>query len=165
MSNPESIEPRTPEGDAFTAFVVEVASLGHYLTAAGEALAQEGGQSLARWVVLEAIATAPATVSEIARRRGMARQPVQRIADVLVGEGFASYRPNPNHRRAQLLGVSPQGAAVLARIAARQKAWADTHGRAIGITDLARARDLLATIRPHVSMPLTSAEEGRHPER
>ena len=95
--------PRTAEGDAFTAFVVSVSGLGHFVTAAGEALAREGGQSLARWVVLEAITEHPATVSEVARGRGMARQPVQRIADVLVEDGLASYQPNPNHRRAQLL--------------------------------------------------------------
>jgi DNA-binding MarR family transcriptional regulator len=156
MSNVESIEPRTPAGDAFTAFVVEVASLGDYLTAAGEVLAQAGGQSLARWVVLDAIATEPATVSEIARRRGMARQPVQRIADVLVREGFASYRLNPHHRRAQLLVLSRRGEAVLVRIAAKQKAWADAHGAAIGLDALDRAREHLAKIRPLVSMPATA---------
>jgi DNA-binding MarR family transcriptional regulator len=163
MSNPEAIEPRTPEGDAFTAFVVEVASLGHYLTAAGEALAQVGDQSLARWIVLEAVADEPATVSEIARRRGMARQPVQRIADVLVSDGYALYRPNPNHRRAQLLALTPHGAAVLARISARQKQWADAHGKTIGLTTLVRARELLARIRPHVSMP-EIADDDQPPE-
>jgi DNA-binding MarR family transcriptional regulator len=145
--------PRTAEGDAFTAFVVAVAGLGHFVTAAGEALAREGGQSLARWVVLEAIAAQPATVSDVALRRGMARQPVQRIADVLVADGLASYRTNPNHRRAQLLALTPEGEQVLSRIATRQTAWADAHGAAIGIVTLEQARDLLAAIRPQVSMP------------
>jgi DNA-binding MarR family transcriptional regulator len=156
MSTERRFEARTPAGEAFTSFVVEVASLGHFLTAAGEALAREGDQSLARWVVLEAVAAAPATVSDIARRRGMARQPVQRIADVLVSDGLASYRANPNHRRAQLLGLTPGGEAVLARIITRQKAWADAHGAAIGIEALDRARELVASIRPLVSMPASS---------
>src|ERR1700721_2316903 len=124
MSTERRFEPRTPAGDAFTSFVVEVASLGHYLTAAGEALAREGDQSLARWVVLEAVAATPATVSDIARRRGRARQPVQRIADGLVGDGPAPHRANPNHRRAQLLCLTPEGEAVLVRIITKQKAWA-----------------------------------------
>lgn len=156
MSTEPRFEPRTPAGDAFTSFVVEIASLGHFLTAAGEALAREGDQSLARWVVLEAVAAAPATVSDIARRRGMARQPVQRIADVLVSDGLATYRANPNHRRAQLLGLTPDGEAVLVRILTRQKAWADAHGAAIGIDALDRARELVASIRPLVSMPASS---------
>src|ERR1700730_10336398 len=125
MSTERGFEPRTPAGEAFTSFVVEVAGLGHFLTAAGEALAREGDQSLARWVVLEAIATEPATVSEIARRRGMARQPVQRIADVLGDDGLAALGANPHHRRAKLLSLTPYGQEVLVRIAARQKAWAD----------------------------------------
>lgn len=144
---------RTAAGDAFTAFAVEASGVGHLVTAAGEALAREGHQSLARWVVLDAIAEQPATVSNVARRRGMARQPVQRIADVLVDEGLASYRTNPNHRRAQLLSLTPAGDAVLARIGAKQNAWADAHGAAIGIDTLERARDLLAAIRPLISLP------------
>ncbi|MFI5287745.1 MAG: MarR family winged helix-turn-helix transcriptional regulator [Candidatus Dormibacteria bacterium] len=156
MSNHPKPGARTPAGDAFTSFVVEVGGLGHFVTAAGEALAREGGQSLARWVVLEAIADEPATVSDIARRRGMARQPVQRIADALVDDGLAAYQANPHHRRAKLLALTPRGTSVLARIASKQKAWADAHGAAIGIDALARARELIAAIRPHISMPETT---------
>ena len=47
---------------------------------------------------------------------------------------------------------------MLARITTRQQAWADALGAAIGIDTLERARDLLAAIRPHVSMPA----EGVH---
>jgi DNA-binding MarR family transcriptional regulator len=149
----DEIEPRTRAGDAFTAFVVEVAGLGHFLTDVGEDLAREGGQSLARWVVLEAIAAEPATISAIGRRRGMARQPVQRIGDVLVSDGLAAYHDNPNHRRAKLLSLTPRGHAVLSRIAARQKSWADAHGAAIGSDALDQAREQLAGIRSRIAAP------------
>jgi hypothetical protein len=55
-----------------------------------------------------------------------------------------------------LLCLTPEGEAVLARIITKQKAWADAHGAAIGIEALDRARELVASIRPLVSMPASS---------
>lgn len=144
---------RTPAGEAFTAFVVEAGELGHRVTAAGETLAGRGGQSLARWVVLEAIAEKPLTVAQIARVRSMARQPVQRIADVLVAEGIASYKDNPRHRRARLLDLTRQGREVLALISTQQASWANAHGARIGTGRLRRARALLAEIGALIEMP------------
>ncbi len=145
--------PRTRAGNAFTAFVVEAGGLGHLVTAAGEALARHGGQSLARWVILDAVADRPATVAGIARQREMARQPVQRVADALVADGLAKFEPNPRHRRARLLTLTPRGRKALAVISAKQTAWADAHGTAIGIDRLDRARALIAELRPLISMP------------
>lgn len=144
---------RTPAGDAFTAFVVEAAGLGHFVTAAGEALARHGGQTLARWVVLDAVAAQPATVAQIARLRGMARQPVQRVADSLVADRLAAFTPNPRHRRAQLLALTPEGRRVLSAVSVRQRTWADAHGARIGAEALERARALIAEIRPQITMP------------
>ena len=142
---------RTPAGEAFTDLVLEVAWLGGIFTAKGEALAKLGGQSLARWVVLDAIADAPSTVAQIARIRGMARQGVQRIADVLEHEGLAVYEPNPGHRRAKLLRPTEQGRAALRTINAAQKAWADGLGDEIGAAELKRTRDAIEAIRRMVS--------------
>jgi DNA-binding MarR family transcriptional regulator len=95
-------------GDAFTQLGLEVAALGGLLIAAGETLARLADQSLARWVVLDALEDRPATVAQVARRRrGIARQAVQRIADLLVRDGLAVYLPNPANRRAQLAGPNP----------------------------------------------------------
>ena len=151
---------RTPAGEAFSAFVVEVASLGHFVTAAGESLARQGGQSLARWVVLDAVSERPATVSQIARIRGMARQPVQRIAEALVADGLAVFEPNPRHRRAHLLTPTPAGREVNHVISVRQKAWADAHGSKIGAERLDRVRAAIAEIRPLIDMPDPSARRG-----
>ncbi len=40
---------------------------------------------------------------------GITRQSVQRIADLLVDKGLAEYRPNPAHRRAKLVAMTPAG--------------------------------------------------------
>jgi DNA-binding MarR family transcriptional regulator len=150
--------PRTTAGDAFTDLVLEVAWLGGIFTAKGEALARLGDQTLARWVILDAIEDAPATVAQIARRRGIARQAVQRVADVLERDGLVAYEPNPGHRRAKLLRPTAQGRKVLRAISIAQKAWADELGRAIGEVKLRRAKALIADIRRTVTAPDSPGE-------
>jgi DNA-binding MarR family transcriptional regulator len=154
--------PRTPAGEAYTEFVVEVAGFGAFITAAGEALARVGGQTLARWVILDAIEDGPATVAQIARARGIARQAVQRVADLLVADGLAAYEANPRHRRAKLLRPTRRGREVLRVISEAQRPWADALGAEIGEARLRRARALLAEIQRAV---LARGLPGRPPSR
>jgi DNA-binding MarR family transcriptional regulator len=123
---------RTPAGDAFSALAILVLRLGGYLTAAGDDLARPAGQTSARWQVLAAIENEAETVAQIARSLGLARQSVQRIADVLAREGLAAYQDNPAHRRAKLLRLLPKGRAALRIIQAAQQPWADRLGSEIG---------------------------------
>ncbi len=148
---------RTRAGEVFTSFVVEVAMLGHFVTAAGEAIARQGGQTLARWVVLDAVAQQPLSVAQVARLRGMDRQPVQRVADLLVDDGLAVFSENPQHRRAKLLAPTARGRRVLEAINTGQAAWANEHGAKVGIARLERAHKLIAEIRPLIELPLPEA--------
>lgn len=109
---------------AFTGFVMRVFPLNHRLTAAGESIARHGDQTLARWLVLEMIDAQPATVADIARGLGQARQGVQRLADALAEGGAATYEANPRHKRAQLLRITSSGRHALDRIRAAQGDWA-----------------------------------------
>ena len=111
-----------------TDLVMQVVRLIRDFTAAGEALAKPGGQTLARWLVLEAVQDQPATVAQIARQWHLARQGVQRLADLLVRDGLAVYEPNPAHRRAKLLRLTPQGRSALHTVQAAQRSWADARG-------------------------------------
>ena len=143
--------PRSPAGEAFTDLVLEVAWLGGLFTAKGEALAKIADQTLARWVILDAVEEAPSTVAAIARRRGIARQAVQRVADLLEREGLAVFEANPGHRRAKLLRPTPKGRETLRRISVAQKAWADAVGAEIGEVKLRRAKALIEEIRRAVT--------------
>lgn len=139
--------PRTVAGDAFTELVVQVTGLAWFVTAAGEALARTGGQTLARWVVLDAIEDGPATVAQVARRRGIARQAVQRVANLLVDDGLAVFEDNPQHRRAKLLRPTPDGREALRIISQAQQPWADELGEEVGEDELNRASELLTHIQ------------------
>ena len=134
---------RTPAGDAFTALLGQVIGLTRRFTTAGEALAKPAGQTLARWLVLETVQDAPATVAQIARTLQLARQGVQRLADLLVRDGLAAYENNPAHRRAKLLRITPPGRTALRTIQTAQAAWADTLGAKIGEAELRQASILL----------------------
>ena len=134
---------RTPPGDALTNLIAQVIQLIRLFSVAGEALAKPAGQTLARWLVLETIDPAPATVAQIARTMHLARQSVQRLADVLVRDGFAVYEDNPAHRRAKLLRITPAGRTILRSIQRAQVAWADALGAKIGEEELRQASILL----------------------
>jgi DNA-binding MarR family transcriptional regulator len=126
------------------------------LTASGEALAKPAGQTLARWVVLEMVEEEPATVADVARRLGLARQGVQRLADLLVEDRLATYQDNPRHRRAKLLRITPKGVATLRRIQEAQCEWADRVGAEIGQDELERASALLDRVLEVVTRELPS---------
>jgi DNA-binding MarR family transcriptional regulator len=148
VSRQDSVNPgsRTPAGDALSELVVLVFRLDGALSDAGDELAKHGGQTSARWRVLASVEDAPATVSQIARVWGLARQSVQRVADALVREGWARYEENPGHRRAQLLRLTPRGRRALRRIQEAQRPWADALGAEIGEPYLRRASSVLARV-------------------
>lgn len=155
---------RTPAGEAFTKLVLEVAWLGGLFTATGEALARVADQSLARWVVLDAVTEQPATVAQVARRRRIARQAVQRVADVLVREGLATYLPNSADRRAQLLKATDAGSEAVSAISAVQTPWADKLGAELGEERLTHLAAEMAAIREAVSatpLPGPASRERR----
>ncbi|MBP1859108.1 MarR family winged helix-turn-helix transcriptional regulator [Rhizobium herbae] len=148
---------RTDAGDAFALFSISVIRLAQHLTAAGDALAKPAGQSSARWQVLAAASHASMSVAEIGRVLGLARQGVQRIADILETEGLVRYEDNPAHQRAKLLVLTPEGQAILNDIQTRQAEWADALGAEIGETDLRTTTAILARILDELSKPKSPA--------
>jgi DNA-binding MarR family transcriptional regulator len=115
--------------------------------------------------VLETIQDRPATVAQIARTLLLARQGVQRLADVLVHDGLASYQDNPAHRRAKLLRLEPPGRDALRSIQTAQAAWADALGAELGAADLQQASvvldRILQVVREPASAPWSGPEAAR----
>lgn len=138
---------RKVAGTALTNLLVEVTRLAELFTQRGEALAKSEGQTLARWLVLETLESGPKPVAEVARHLRLARQSVQRVADLLVRDGLVAYEANPRHRRAKLARLTPVGGKVLARIQRAQREWADRHGAEVGLGDLEQAAQLLRRVR------------------
>lgn len=107
--------------------VADIYDLAGRLRDYGETIARTVGQTQARWQVMSAAASdRPHTVPQIARVLGVTRQNVQRIADLLVAEGAAEYRGNPDHRASPHLVLTRRGQAALAHLT---KAAGGYHGR------------------------------------
>jgi DNA-binding MarR family transcriptional regulator len=63
--------------------------------------------------VLSAAASGDRTVAQLAQRLGVARQAVQRLADLLTEDGLAIYVDNPNNLRSPLLRLTHPGKDLL----------------------------------------------------
>ena len=137
---------RTAAGNAFSDLVAQVLRLHGRLIAAGNAMARPFGQTESRWQVLAVIDRGPATVADIARVFGLARQSVQRTADALEREGMATFEDNPKHRRAKLVRITPREA-VLRRIEGAERDWADAVGEGFEERELRQAAELLERVR------------------
>ncbi|MFY9926396.1 MAG: MarR family transcriptional regulator [Streptosporangiaceae bacterium] len=90
-------------------------------------------------ISLPTAAGEPLPVAGIAREMGLARQSVQRVADLLVGHGLAQYRDNPAHRRAKLLIPTAAGRDAVARIGPAHAAAARRLAATFGAEALDRA--------------------------
>ncbi|PWK78014.1 DNA-binding MarR family transcriptional regulator [Lentzea atacamensis] len=115
---------------------------GAFLDAA-EVMTKPVGLTAAWWQVLGAVLREPLSVSGIAREMGLARQSVQRIADLLVDKGLAEYLPNPAHQRAKLVRPTAEGFAAIARLREAQHEFANRVGAQVPLEDL---RTTLATM-------------------
>lgn len=135
-----------------TAAITSFRLNGQFLAIAEE-LAAPAGLTAARWQVLGAVLTEPLSVAGIARAMGITRQSVQRIADLLVGDGLCEYRPNPAHRRAKLVAATEQGRAAVQRINPQHAEIAHRLAEELGpaefaatVATLTRLSSALATI-------------------
>jgi DNA-binding MarR family transcriptional regulator len=140
---PEPV-PNTEAGALLTEVILTTFRLNARLLEAAQELGANGGLTAAWWQVLGGVLDQPRSVAGIARRMGMTRQGVQRVADLLVQRGLAEYRPNPDHRRAKLLACTEPGYWAIRRISLVAHPWGNRIGAEVGAEQL---RGALETMR------------------
>ncbi len=106
----------------------------------------------ARWQVLGAIALSPVPlpVAHIARNMGLARQSVQRIVDDIRDDGLVQLEPNPHHRRAPLVAMTPAGVAAYERATERKDLWADVLTEGLSPEAIEAASTVLRTLQQRI---------------
>jgi DNA-binding MarR family transcriptional regulator len=131
---------------ALAQLTIESFRLNARLLAEGDRLARPAGLTSAGWQVLGTLVMAgePLTIAAVARRMGLARQSVQRVADALAGRGLVRYQPNPDHGRWQLAAPSPQGRRVYGKLEARRRRWA---AALVAGSDVGEIRSALALMQ------------------
>ncbi|NLE11607.1 MAG: MarR family transcriptional regulator [Actinobacteria bacterium] len=122
---------RGPE-DQLPDLVLSIFRLNGFLQRVGDRLTAGSGLTTARWQVLGAVLHEPLTVAAIARNMGLARQSVQRTADLLVKAGLCQYSPNPAHRRAKLLSSTDHGLDSVRRLGPSVSAWSKRMRESVG---------------------------------
>jgi DNA-binding MarR family transcriptional regulator len=129
--------------DEIALLVADVFETAGALRRLGERTAQSEGLTQARWQVLSVVSETPLTVPQAARRLGVSRQNVQRVANDLVTLEHAAYEPNPDHRGSPLLVLTARGREALSRLTARAETANDTLAQALPQDGPATARALL----------------------
>lgn len=136
----------TSSGAKLTELILEIFRLNGALVTAGDELIGDLGLTSARWQVLGTLPSGPATVAEIARRMGLSRQNVQRIADRLVIDGFLETEPNPAHSRAKFYKLTTDGIAVMEEVNIRQSKWVNQIADGIDIKQLNDAISVMTLV-------------------
>ena len=139
-------ERNRPSIEVVNEIVLNVFKLNGYFLKAADCLTKDSELTSARWQVLGTVLHEQHPVAAIARSMGLARQSVQRIADILVAEGLAEYLPNPAHRRAKLLSSTDRGLNSIKKIRPKVVAWAGRVNDLIGEDEINDAERVIASL-------------------
>ncbi|HEX6417828.1 MAG TPA: MarR family transcriptional regulator [Acidimicrobiales bacterium] len=134
---------------AYRLLIADVYELAGASRRTSEVLARSAGQTVARWHLMSVVSDGPRSVASAARRLGLARQSVQRVADLLVAEGLVELEEDPGDARAPRLRLAPEGHRVLADLVRRSDAARDAQLARTGLrtADLVAARRVLRELR------------------
>jgi DNA-binding MarR family transcriptional regulator len=143
MSNANDTDPHAEEVDRLVADVLECAGA---LRRYGDALTRPLGQTEVRWAVLSVLSGGARTVPQVARRLGVTRQSVQRVANLLAAEGFIERVVNPDNARSPLFRLTRHGEEVLTAITRAADPWLRRVGKELSLEDLRRARAALVVL-------------------
>ena len=154
----------TEAGEAVTALILDVFRLNGRLLLAGDRLVADLGLTSARWQILGAIAYAerPESVAWHARTMGVHRQGIQRIVNEMEKEGIVEFQPNPHHKRAQLVMLTPKGQKLFEAAIALQIPWVNDLSRGLSASDIATTQEVIGLLKTRLQEASNSkAEESK----
>lgn len=134
---------------ALSETIFDLLRLNSRLLTAGDRLVASLGLTSARWQVLGTMIAAerPQPVAWIARDMGGNRQNVQRIVNDLERDGLVVFRPNPHHRRAQLIVLTENGMKAYAKAMQLQAPWVNDLSKGLQPEDVAATRRVVSILR------------------
>jgi DNA-binding MarR family transcriptional regulator len=137
--------------DAYRLLMANVYELAAVSRRDSDPIATEHGVTVTQWHTMSVLSGGDATVPQVARRLGITRQAVQRVADQLVRSTHLRRRVNPRHDSSPVLTLTALGQQTLEQL------WEASDGpraatlQEISATQLTTAsetlQDLLTTFR------------------
>jgi len=139
----------TAAANAMTDVVLDLFRLNNRLVTAGDKLVADLGLTSARWQVLGTIVATgrPHPVAWLARDMGANRQNVQRIVNDLEKEGLVEFRPNPYHRRAQLVTLTGAGKKAFDEAMRLQAPWMNKLTEGLRVAEIETTHKVITTLR------------------
>jgi DNA-binding MarR family transcriptional regulator len=140
---------RITAASALSGTVLDLFRVNNRLLTAGDRLVADLGLTSARWQVLGTIVAAgrPQPVAWIARDMSANRQNVQRIVNDLEGLGLVEFRPNPHHRRAQLVALTAGGQKAFDEAMRLQGPWMEALTEGLRVADIETTHKVITTLR------------------
>ena len=140
---------------ALTDLILGLFRVNNLTLAWGDRLVAPLGLTSARWQILGAIVQAdrPQPVAWLARDLGANRQNVQRIVNDLQKEELVSFEPNPHHKRAQLVVLTPKGQQTYEAALALYNPLVAALAQDLPAEDVRAAQRVLSTLRTKLETP------------
>ncbi len=150
---PSSKQP--PKAEALTELILTMFRANNATLAWGDRVVSPLGLTSARWQILGAIVQAdrPQPVAWLARDLGANRQNVQRIVNDLQKEELVSFEPNPHHKRAQLVVLTPKGQQTYEAALALYNPLVAALAQDLPAEDVRAAQRVLSTLRTKLETP------------
>lgn len=147
------------EGEV-TRLIVDVFEAAGAVRRRSEKVAELAGQSQARWQLISLVADGAWTVPQAARRLGISRQAVQRVANALRRDGLIATEPNPDHKSSPLIRLTGPGRRILETTLPSAAAWRVELARELAPGDVAAARRVLQVLRRGADGAALDAQAG-----
>jgi DNA-binding MarR family transcriptional regulator len=147
--------------------VLSVFQLNGQLIDAGNRMVLDIGLTSAWWQVLGALdlSPVPLPVAHIARNLGLARQSVQRVADLLAENGLVQFEANPHHQRAKLVVLTQRGRAAAKSAEERQRPWAREMTAGLSLERISTALEVLTHMNKHLAQAAGAIDEDLTEEK
>ncbi|MBB2497372.1 MarR family winged helix-turn-helix transcriptional regulator [Aquipseudomonas ullengensis] len=118
--------------------------------------------SSAQTIVLASVVLAqePPTVARIARSLGYSRQAVQRVADVLVEDGYVLYVDNPHHKTSKQLVPTNKGRQAYVEANRESAEWTERISHGLAAEELEQTLSVLRRIRRNLELDKQESTGG-----
>jgi len=85
---------------------------------------------------------------------------VQRIVNDLEKEGLVAFRPNPHHRRAQLVILTDKGKKAFDAAMRLQAVWANALAEGLRVEDIETTRSVMSMLRSRMEATGDAEDQG-----